>query len=290
MVKFILLLDPAQDRDCIFHPGFFDHQRLEPPRKSGIFLNIFAIFIERGCTHAMKLATGKRRLDQIGRIHGTIRFARPHQNVHLVNKEDDFTRCSLDFFQNRFQPFLEFTAIFRTCNQRAHIQSHQTLFAQAFGNVTIDDAQGKAFGNRGFPDTRLPNQDGVILGAAAENLHRAADFLIAPDDRVNLPVPRGLRQIPRIFLESLIAIFSRGGISRATLTDVIDRSVQGLSIDPARLKRRFRWRFHKGQRGQNPLNRHETIARFGGKLFGFVQNLYGLAVYIDLPRIPCDFG
>ena len=91
-----------------------------------------------------------------------------------------------DFVEHRLQPLLELAAEFRARDQRAHVERHQPLVAQAFRHVAIDDAQRQAFGDGGLADARLADQHRIVLGAARQHLDGAADFLVAADHRIEL--------------------------------------------------------------------------------------------------------
>jgi hypothetical protein len=80
--------------------------------------------------------------------------------------------------------------ILRAGNQRAHVERHQLLVAQAFRHVAVDDAQGKAFGDGRLADAGLTDQNRVVLGAPRQHLDRAADFFVAADHRVELALAR----------------------------------------------------------------------------------------------------
>jgi hypothetical protein len=54
------------------------------------------------------------------------------------------------------------------------------------GTSPLDDVLGQALDDGGLADTGLADQDGVVLGAAREDLHDPLDLLLAPDDRVEL--------------------------------------------------------------------------------------------------------
>ena len=112
-----------------------------------------------------------------------------------------------DFRKHGLQPLLELAAIFRAGNQRAHVERHQTLVLQRFGHVAIDDAQRQAFRDRGLADARFADQHRIVLGAARQHLDRAADFLVAPDHRVELAGRAHRGQVARIFLQRVIALF-----------------------------------------------------------------------------------
>ena len=59
------------------------------------------------------------------------------------------------------------------------------------GHVAVDDPLGEALDDRGLADAGLADQDGVVLGAAGEDLDDAADLVVAPDHRVELAVLGG---------------------------------------------------------------------------------------------------
>ena len=54
------------------------------------------------------------------------------------------------------------------------------------GTSPDDDPLGEALDDRGLADAGLADQDGVVLGAAGEDLDDAADLVVAADDRVEL--------------------------------------------------------------------------------------------------------
>ncbi len=91
-----------------------------------------------------------------------------------------------DLLQHGLQALLELAAIFRAGDQRAHVERQQLLVLEAFGHVTLDDAQRQAFGDGRLADAGLADQDGIVLGAARQNLDGAADLLVAADDGIEL--------------------------------------------------------------------------------------------------------
>ena len=98
-----------------------------------------------------------------------------------------------DFLQHGLQPLFELAAIFRAGDQRAHIERQQPLFLQAFGHVAVDDALRQPLGDRRLADARLADQHRIVLRAARQHLDRAADLLVAADDRIELALARPLR-------------------------------------------------------------------------------------------------
>ena len=102
--------------------------------------------------------------------------------------------------QDRLQALLELAAVFGAGQQRPEIERQQFLALQALRHVAVDDALRQAFDDRGLADPGLADQHGIVLGAAREHLDRAADLLVAADDRVELAFARRLGQVAGVFL------------------------------------------------------------------------------------------
>ena len=134
----------------------------------------------------MQLAARQRRLEQIAGVHRAFGFPGADQRVHLVDEQDDVARGLADLVEHALQPLLELAAIFRAGDQRAHVEREQALVLDAVGHVAVGDAQREALGDRGLADAGLADQHRIVLGPAGEHLDRAADFLVAADDRVEL--------------------------------------------------------------------------------------------------------
>ena len=157
--------------------------------------------------------------------------------MQLVDEQDDFTRFGLDFLEDRFQPFLEFAAELRAGNQRTEIERHQPLAAQAFRHIAIDDTLGKTFDDGGLANTRLADQNGVVLGPPRQDLHRPPDFLVTADHGIDLAGTRAFGQIGRVFIQRIVGIFGRRAVRLAPLAHIFDRLVQRL-CGHARLRQR----------------------------------------------------
>ena len=194
--------------------GSLHHDGLEAPRQGRVLLDVLAVLVERGGADAVQLAPRQRGLDEVGRVHRAVGLAGADQRVHLVDEEDDLAGGGLDLLQDRLQPLLELAAVLRAGDQRAHVERHQPLVAQGFRHVAVDDAQREALGDGGLADAGLADQHGVVLGAARQHLHRAADLVVAADDRVDLALARGLGQVAGVLLERVVALLGAGACRR----------------------------------------------------------------------------
>ncbi len=189
-----------------------------------------------------------------------------------------------DLGQHRLQPLLELAAVFGAGDHRAEVERQEALVLEAFRHVAVDDAQGEPLDDRGLADARLADQHGIVLGAARQHLDRAADLLVAADDRVELALARRLGQVARVFLQGVVAFLGRGALGLAPLAQILDRGVEGLRRDMAGGERLARRRVagHR-QRQEQPLDRDIAVAGLLGDLFRLVEDARQLGAEIDLP-------
>ena len=127
--------------------------------------------------------------------------------MQFVDEQNDLSFGFGNFLQHRFQAVFKFAAVFRAGDQRGKIQCHQLLGFQHVGHVAGNDALRQSFDDGGLAHAWFADQHGIIFGAARENLHDAANFFVAADDRIEFRAPRQLGQIARIFFQRRIGGF-----------------------------------------------------------------------------------
>ena len=127
MKNFIAFFQSAENGNRVFHGRFIYQYRLKTSFQCRIFFNIFTILIQRCCTDTVQFSTRKHRFQHISGIHSAVCLASSHDQMKLINKENDFSFTFTNFFQHCFQTFFKLTAILRTCYQRSHIQRKNFL-------------------------------------------------------------------------------------------------------------------------------------------------------------------
>ena len=156
---------------------------------------------------------------------------------------------------------------------------------KALRHVAIDDAQSEPLNDRGLADAGLADQHGIIFGAAGEHLHGAADFLVAADDRIELAVARGLRQVAGIFFQRVIGVLGGSRIGGAAFAQRLDRGVERLRGDAGVLQNLSGLaRAIERQSEQKPLGGDVIVAGLLGGLFRGVEHARQSRIQIDLPR------
>ena len=106
--------------------------------------------------------------------------------MNLVNEK----HRAVGFFkisEDRLEPLLKISPIFRPCKQGAEIKRINRAAHEGLRHFAFYDLSGETLGYRCFADARLTHVQRIILASAAQNLHRARDFKIPPNQRINLP-------------------------------------------------------------------------------------------------------
>src|ERR1041384_5818487 len=84
-----------------------------------------------------------------------------------------------EFVDRGFHPPHNPPANFRAGDQRAHVEREDALVLQALRHFAVDDALRQALDDRGLADAGFADEHRVVLGAAPEHLHRAAELVVA---------------------------------------------------------------------------------------------------------------
>ena len=190
VVRLVALLEPAEDRDGVFDARLADVDLLEAALERGILLDELAVLVERGRADHAQLAAGEHGLEHVGCRDRPLAAARAHQHVQLVDERDDAAVGLGDLLEHALEALLELAAVHRTGDERGDVERDELLVLERVGDVARDDALREALDDGGLADAGLADEHGVVLGAAGEHLADAPDLAVAPDDGVELALPR----------------------------------------------------------------------------------------------------
>ena len=121
--------------------------------------------------------------------------------MYLIYEQDNLPVAVDNLLYHAFQPFLELSLVFCTGNQCPQVQRIDLLCLEVLRNVAVHDVLRDTFRNSGFPDSRLPDQDRIVLRPPAQDLEDTPDLLIPADDRVQLALRRPLVQVDGEFFK-----------------------------------------------------------------------------------------
>ena len=89
VVHFVLLVQPAQDRDRVLDARLIDEHRLEAPFERRILLDVLAVLVERRRADHVQFAARQHRLEQIAGVHRAFGLAGADDGVQFVDEEHD---------------------------------------------------------------------------------------------------------------------------------------------------------------------------------------------------------
>ena len=181
-------------------PGADNFYGLEAALERAVFFNGLAIFAGRGCADALNFTAAERGLQNIRGVERAFGRTCANQSVELVN-EDDGVLVLHQFLHDGLEALFKLSAVFCAGDDEGKIERKNALVGEERRDVAIGDALRETFDDGGLADSGLANEHGIILRAAAENLNDALEFAFAADERIELAIGGGLREIAAEFRE-----------------------------------------------------------------------------------------
>ena len=117
-----------------------------------------------------------------------------HQGMQLVD-EDDGVLVLHQLLHDGLEPFFKLSAVLGAGHDQRKIERQDALVGQEAGDVAFGNPLRQSFHNGGLADTRLADEHRIVLGASAEDLHHAFQFVIAADEWVERAVHGGLGKV-----------------------------------------------------------------------------------------------
>ena len=211
-------------------------------------------------------------LEEIRGIHRAFGGTGTDDGVEFVDEEDHLAFAGSDFFEKGFEAIFELAAKFGAGNHRPDIHRDEALVFEGFGDIATDDPAGEAFHDRGLADARLADEDRVVFGTAGEDLHGAADLVIATDDRINLASTGSGGEVAAVFLEGLV--FALGVLIGDALTAAHgdERLHQAITGDTALLEHFCGRAFGGYEREEEVLHAGEFVFQHRHLALGTIED------------------
>ena len=190
----VAILDAEQDLDGVRFVGRRHLDGLEAPFQRAIFLDGLAELGRRGGADALNFAARERRLQNVGRVERAFGRTRAHQGMQLVD-EDDGVLILHQLFHDGLEPLFELAAILGAGHDQREVQRQDALVGEERRHVAFGDALRQALDDGRLAHAGLADQHRVVLGAAAEDLDDALQFVVASDERVERVVHGGLGEV-----------------------------------------------------------------------------------------------
>ena len=208
VVYLVALLEATQDRDGVLHRRFLHTHLLEAPLKRRILFHALAVFVQRRRPDAMQLAPGQGRLQHVAGVDGALGLARADHVVQFVDEENDLALLLGQLVEHALQALLEFTAELGAGDQCTQVQSKYSFRLDPLRNFAVGDALRKTLDDGRLAHTGFADEHGIVLGAPLQNLHRAPDLVVAPDDRIEFALFGLFGEIDGVLFQRLAGFFS----------------------------------------------------------------------------------
>ena len=202
---FVALLEAAEDGDGVFDVGLADVDDLETALEGGASFSMYLRYSLRVVAPmARRPPRASAGLSMLRGVHGAFGGAGADEGVELVDEEDDFAVRVFDLFEDGFEALFELAAKLGAGDHGGEVEgARRACLWRLSGTSPDDDAAGEAFDDGGFADAGLADEDGVVFGAAGEDLDDAADLLVAADDGVELAAAGELGEVFGVLFERL---------------------------------------------------------------------------------------
>ena len=226
VVVLVAVAQTTQDGHRVLDRRLIDHHLLETALQGLVLLKVFLVFVEGCRTNRTQLTTRQSGFQNIGSIHCTITLARTHKRVNLVDKQQYLARGVNHLAHNALQTLLELTLVLCARNQRTHIQRVDKFTAQVFGHLAVDNSVGDTLGNGGLTHARLSHKNGVVLGAARQNLQHAANLVIATNHGVEFATASHIIKVDGVASQRIELMFGSLRVHSLTLAQLTDGGQQ----------------------------------------------------------------
>ena len=195
---FVALLDPVENSHGFLFRGRRNLDRLKPSFERSILLDGLAELSRRGGPDTLDLPPAQSRLQDVGGVQRALCRTGAHQGMQLIHEHDRIA-ILYKLLHDRLQPFLELAPVLGAGHDQRKVESQNSLVGQIAGHLVLDDSLRQTLDDSRLADSRLANQNRIVLGAPAENLDHPFDFIVSPHQGIQRAFNGQLGQIPTEF-------------------------------------------------------------------------------------------
>ena len=168
--------------------GLLHRHRLEPPLQGGVLFNVAAVFVQSGGTDDPDFRAAEGGLEEIGGIHRPLGAAGTYDIVEFVDEQHHVAHPA-HLLEGGAHPFLKFPPILGPRQHGGKVDGKDVEAQQLSGHIPCGDPLGQALYHRRFAHAGLTNEDGVVLGPAAEDTDGPGNLFFPAQHRVQPSLP-----------------------------------------------------------------------------------------------------
>mmetsp|Transcript_18369 Transcript_18369/g.25481 ORF Transcript_18369/g.25481 Transcript_18369/m.25481 type:complete len:252 (-) Transcript_18369:655-1410(-) len=222
MMKFIPWLKTTKNTHSVLRTWLINHDLLETTLQSFVSLDVFSVLINSCSTNTVEFTTSQCWLQEIRSIHRSLSSTSPNDRMHFVNEQNDFSITLLNFLKNSLETFFEFTTHTSTSHKCTKVEPNQTAWwLEGIRDIPSNHTLCNALRNSCLTDTRISNKDWIILGSTRQNLNSPTNFVVSPNDRIELSLFGTFGKINPVFEQGIIHAFSTTSIGRSSLFPIL---------------------------------------------------------------------
>ena len=188
--------------------GLLHPDGLEAPLQSGVLLHHLPVLLPGGGPDELQPAPGQGGLEEVGRVDGPLGAPRPDEGVQLVQEEDHVPRPGY-LRQDVLHPLFELPPVLGAGDHRGQVQGQQALPGQGVGHLAQGHPLGQGLHHGGLAHPGVPQEDGVVLAPAQEDLHQAVELGLPAHHGVIASLPRPADHVQGVLVQQ--AGGGRGG-------------------------------------------------------------------------------
>jgi hypothetical protein len=175
-------------------------------------------------------------------------------------------------------------------SKRGQIEHQHLLALERLRHFVIDDPLRQTLDNGSLADAGFADQHRVVLGAALQDLDRAADFVVAPDHRVELAFARPRGQVLGVFGQRLALAFGFLRLHILAAAHGRNRLLQRGFLHAMLLQQPPGFALVVQRRQQKQLGRDVGVVALHRFLVGQVQQVVEFARNRHLAAVAFDLG
>ncbi len=222
MVRGVGGREPEDDADRVLLVGFGDVHDLEAAPQRPVALQVTQ-FARGGRADDAQLAARQGGLEEVRGVHrAALHGARADDGVQLVHEQQRL--AARQGVQHGLDALLEVAPVAGPGEQGAHVEREEARSAQDLRDVPGDEALREALHDGGLADAGLPDEDGVVLRAAREDVQHPLEFLVAAHEGIELV--RAGREVVAVRLQGIVRGGARAGV-HVVLGDAARAARQG---------------------------------------------------------------
>ena len=125
--------------------------------------------------------------------------------MKLIDEKNYLTVRTFYVFKNGFKSFLKLASVLGSRYESAHVERKYLFILKSRRHVAACDSLRKCLNNRGFTNTGLTDEHGIVLALSGKDPYNISDLCITSDNGIKLLVLGLLDKLCSVFTERIVS-------------------------------------------------------------------------------------